>query len=427
MKKILFLISTFLLIPSLLWASPPARSFTYSSGSVISPSEVTQNEDNIFNYLSTGVDTIAPSVVTTSHILDGTIANADISGTAAILGSKLDLAIAPIIGATTPAAGTFTTGTFTTIGATTINAFALGGKITGGANEIEGSNFDIDGGTIDGVTIGATSAPTVTNLGSVTTADINGGTIDGVTIGGASAGAGTFTDLSSTGTTTIGNATGDALTINPSAWTLANAVTITGTWANLGAITTTGTFGLGGKLTAGANEIEGSNFDITGGTIIGITSFKLNGATSGNTTITPAAAAGTTIVQLPAANSVTLPSGAVFFMITGSCPTGTTDVTSTYSNKFIKINATQGTSSGTVLTGTSDSHTLTTTEMPAHTHGAGYSASGSAGSLYSIGGAVAAPEVLTSSTGSGGGHTHTLSSATTLEPSSITMKCCQVN
>jgi hypothetical protein len=42
---------------------------------------------------------------------------------------------------------------------------------------------DINAGTIDGVTIGATAAPTVTNLGSVTTCDINGGTIDGVQIG----------------------------------------------------------------------------------------------------------------------------------------------------------------------------------------------------------------------------------------------------
>lgn len=57
---------------------------------------------------------------------------------------------------------------------------------------------DINGGTIDGVTIGGASAPTVTNLGSVATCDINGGTIDGVTIGGASAGAGTFTTVSAT-------------------------------------------------------------------------------------------------------------------------------------------------------------------------------------------------------------------------------------
>jgi hypothetical protein len=57
------------------------------------------------------------------------------------------------------------------------------------------TTVDINGGTIDGVTIGATAAPTVTNLGSVATCDINGGTIDGAVIGGASAAAGTFTTL----------------------------------------------------------------------------------------------------------------------------------------------------------------------------------------------------------------------------------------
>jgi hypothetical protein len=39
-----------------------------------------------------------------------------------------------------------------TLSPTTINAFTLGGKLTAGVNEIEGSNFDINGGTIDGIT-----------------------------------------------------------------------------------------------------------------------------------------------------------------------------------------------------------------------------------------------------------------------------------
>lgn len=43
-------------------------------------------------------------------------------------------------------------------------------------------------------------ALTWTNLGAVTTADINGGTLDGVTIGGASAAAATVTNLTVTGT-----------------------------------------------------------------------------------------------------------------------------------------------------------------------------------------------------------------------------------
>jgi len=89
----------------------------------------------------------------------------------------------------------------------------LGKKLEAGSVEIEGSAFDINGGSIDGADIGANDAAfnitstgtinfnsaTVSDLGSVTTVDINGGTIDGVTIGGSSAGAITGTTI--TGTT----------------------------------------------------------------------------------------------------------------------------------------------------------------------------------------------------------------------------------
>jgi hypothetical protein len=98
-----------------------------------------------------------------------------------------------------------------------VEKITLGKKLEAGSVEIEGSAFDINGGSIDGATIGANSAAagTFTNLtasgtinfsgatvsdgGTVTTVDINGGTIDGVTIGGASAGAITGTTI--TGTT----------------------------------------------------------------------------------------------------------------------------------------------------------------------------------------------------------------------------------
>lgn len=64
------------------------------------------------------------------------------------------------------------------------------------------NSVDVDAGTIDGVTIGGSSAPTVTNLGSVATCDINGGTIDGVTMGGAVAP--TVTDIDINGGTVDG-------------------------------------------------------------------------------------------------------------------------------------------------------------------------------------------------------------------------------
>jgi hypothetical protein len=70
---------------------------------------------------------------------------------------------------------------------------------------------DINGGTIDGVTIGAASAGAITATSLIaTTADINAGTVDGVVIGGASAAA-------ITGTTIVANTSiniaGDGATV----------------------------------------------------------------------------------------------------------------------------------------------------------------------------------------------------------------------
>jgi hypothetical protein len=96
--------------------------------------------------------------------------------------------------------------------------------------------------------------------------------VDGI-VGANTAAAGTFTNLTSTGNTILGNATGDALTFHPAAWTLSNAVTITGTWANLGAVTTT---------------------DINGGTVDGVT---IGGASAGAGTFTTLTATGATNIN----------------------------------------------------------------------------------------------------------------------------------
>ena len=128
---------------------------------------------------------------------------------------------------------------------------------------------------------------------------------------------------------------------------------------------------------------------------------------------------------------MTLPSGSVFFMASGSCPTGTTDVSSTYANKYVKISATQLTSSGVALTGTSDGTTLTSAQsgLPAHTHlmGGGfgrYDGDSGGGMSNQIANDATAANTAANAAEA---HNHTISSATTLEPSSITMKCCQVD
>ncbi len=81
MKKLIFVLGLLLLFTTNLWATSPARVYTYSTGETIDPAKVTSNEDVIFSYLSTGVDTY----------FDGSIVNADISGSAAITYGKLSL------------------------------------------------------------------------------------------------------------------------------------------------------------------------------------------------------------------------------------------------------------------------------------------------------------------------------------------------
>lgn len=77
MKK--FIILTFLLIPMIANAAPPSRTYVYTTGTVIDPMKVTANEDNIYTYLQSGVDTIK----------DDSIVNADLSSTFVLPDSKL--------------------------------------------------------------------------------------------------------------------------------------------------------------------------------------------------------------------------------------------------------------------------------------------------------------------------------------------------
>ena len=195
MRKILYSTLIGFLITTNVYALNISRVKTWSA-EVLTHTDLNAEFDNILNHQ-----------IGTADITDGTITNADISTTAAIVASKIDFTTGSAIGSTSASTGAFTT--LTASGATTLN-----------------------------------------------------------------------------GDTTIGNATGDALTFHPSAWTLTNAVTVTGTWTNLGTVTTTGTFGLGGKLTAGANEIEGSNFDITGGSITGISDLVVADGGTGAGTFT---------------------------------------------------------------------------------------------------------------------------------------------
>ena len=63
-------------------------------------------------------------------------------------------------------------------------------------------------------------------------------------------------------------------------------------------------------------------------------------------------------------SGIRLPSGAIFYMITGSCPTGSTDVTTTYSDKFLRVGSSQGTTGGA----NTHTHAAGTYAGPSHTH-----------------------------------------------------------
>lgn len=157
--------------------------------------------------------------------VDG-IANIDslVADTADINGGTID---ATVVGGTTPAAGTFTsltaTGNITVSGTVDGRDVATDGSkldgIEAGADVTDTTNVTAAGALMDSELtniaavkalnqgVATTDTPTFAGI-TATTADINGGTIDGVTIGGAVAGAitgttGTFSNTFAVDTNTL--------------------------------------------------------------------------------------------------------------------------------------------------------------------------------------------------------------------------------
>jgi hypothetical protein len=153
---------------------------------------------------STGVVTLASSVLTTADINGGTIdgvtmATSDITVGA---GKTLDVSAGTLtlandqisgdkiqggtIGSTTITTLTSTTGNITNVNATTVDT-----------TNIEVTNVKAKDGTASATIADSTGVMTIASS-VLTTTDINGGTIDGVTIGGTSAGAITGTTITGT-------------------------------------------------------------------------------------------------------------------------------------------------------------------------------------------------------------------------------------
>ena len=157
---------------------------------------------------------------------------------------------------------------------------------------------DINGGTVDGVVIGGSSAAagtftslTATGTSTLTTVDINSGAIDGAIIGANSAAAITGTTI--TGTSLVGAVTGDVTGNADTATALETARTIGGvSFDGTGNINLPGVNATGNQATSGnaatataletARTIGGVSFDGTGNINLPGVNASGNQDTSGN-------------------------------------------------------------------------------------------------------------------------------------------------
>jgi len=108
-------------------------------------------------------------------------------------------------------------------------------------------------------------------------------------------------------------------------------------------------------------------------------------------------------------------SGDMLLSSNGATPSGWTNVSATYSNKFIRINASALSASGSdthTHGGVTGAHTLSLSEIPAHTHDIDTMGDGALSAQQISSTSWTNPQVrATKSAGSGGSHTHTVSSA----------------
>ena len=89
MRYVLLSLALVLAAPPV-WAGCPSRSFTYTAGETIDPSEVTTNEDNLYEAMCTGNFNLANGSVTSTAIADSTIAAADLGANAVTSAAILD-------------------------------------------------------------------------------------------------------------------------------------------------------------------------------------------------------------------------------------------------------------------------------------------------------------------------------------------------
>jgi len=155
-------------------------------------------------------------------------------------------------------------------------------------------------------------------------------------------------------------------------------------------------------------------------------SIVLVGSTSGSVTLQEPAVAGTTVLDLPATSgTVALTSqitaafdaGTRLIFAQTAAPTGWTKDTTNYNNHALRVVTGAASTGGSVdfttafASGLTDNAvTLSTSQMPAHTHSETTLGAGNAYAASPFCGNVGNAASTTGSAGGGGSHTHTLPS-----------------
>jgi hypothetical protein len=168
--------------------------FDLTTGKLIQNSGVTiDDSNNVSGVVQLNATTVAATTgnITTVNATTVDTTNIEVTNLKAKDGTAAG-SIADSTGVVTLTTLASTTGNITTVNATTVDT-----------TNLEVTNLKAKDGTAAGSIADSTGVVTLASS-VLTTTDINGGTIDGVTIGGASAGAGTFTNLAYTGTLTGG-------------------------------------------------------------------------------------------------------------------------------------------------------------------------------------------------------------------------------
>ena len=387
---------------------------------------------------ATLVSTGDTGTVTSTMIADGTIVDADINASAAIAPSKLGTGNLPsgITGSSLTSVGTLTAGALGTGFTTVVTAQGGTGQTTYANGELLIGKAD---GTLAKATLTASTGVTITNGdGSITiSATGSGGTVTSVTATSPVASTGGNTpDISiQDGTTTqkgavqLEDSTSSTSTIKAatpnsvkSAYDLADAALPKAG----GTLTGDVTLGNQSDLRFGEATANGTNY----------VAFQAPASITADVTWTLPDADGTTGQALTTNGTGTLSwaaaggngfdTGTVMLFQQTSAPTGWTKLT-THDNKALRIvsgtvgsggstaftsvfasRTPSGSVSGSNSSGSVSAHTLTTSQIPSHSHSFPiHSHSGSNGT-FTEGGANTAVSATknTDSTGGGSSHTH---------------------